>query len=81
MARIKFKVDSITHEDDGALGQVASTKLSAVVGEDKDSENSKFFKYTPKGKLSLGAIHPESIADLVPGLQYYIDIIPVEVEG
>ena len=81
MARIKFKVDSITHEDDGVLGQVASTKLSAVVGEEKESDNSKFFKYTPKGKLTLGAVDPEAIVDLVPGLQYYIDITPVEIES
>ena len=81
MAKIKFKVDSITHEADGLLGQVASTKMSVVTGEEKESENSKFFKYTPKGKLSLGAIEPEMIADLVPGLQYYIEITPVEVES
>ena len=80
MSRIKFKVDSITHEDDGTLGQVASTKLSVITGDGPDTDNGKFFKYAPKGKMSLGAINPEAIADLVPGLQYYIDITPVEVE-
>lgn len=72
--RCKFKCDSVTLMS----GDGKSAILSPVVSNDKDSENSKFWKYTPSGKLELMWINPD--VNFVPGKEYYLDITLAEPE-
>ncbi|HCE1714961.1 TPA: hypothetical protein NGR89_004456 [Vibrio parahaemolyticus] len=68
--RCKFKVDSITNYQYGN-----EAKLSAVVSNDPEHENSKFFGATPAGQLTV-MVSNESIDSMKPGQEYYLDLTP-----
>ena len=74
--RAKFKVDSIERSKYG--DEVMETiKLSPVYkGCDPNSENSKFWRYTPCGSINLGTINTEAAKQFVLGAEYYIDFTP-----
>jgi hypothetical protein len=56
-------------------GDQHKAKFSAVYNADPNSENGKFFKYTPSLSLDLGIIKNQHFA---VDKEYYLDFTPVE---
>ncbi len=48
-------------------------ELTAVYDLDPESENGRFFKYTPTGQITLGILNPSIKDFFVPGKAYYVD--------
>lgn len=72
--RAKFTVTNI--EDHGALKTILMTP---VVGNgDPESENSKFWSYTPSGVIRLGTINEAAAAQFKQGGEVYVDFTPIE---
>jgi hypothetical protein len=44
----------------------------------KDTENARFTKATPWGKIKLGIDNPAALEQFVPGMSYYVDFTPAE---
>jgi len=73
--RCKFKVESVTETK--AIGCVSKCAvLTPVISNDPDSENGKFWQYTPVGRLELQVTN-NSLDGLEPGAEYYIDLTVV----
>lgn len=84
--RAKFRCDSITHlithiyDDD--LKQAVPTparsiKMSPVYGNgDPNHENSKFWKASPGGSLSLDVVNADAVDQFEVGKEYYLDFTP-----
>lgn len=71
MVRAKFKVEHVKHYED-----VSEVRLTPVYDEDPESENGKFFKYTPGGEIEMHVVNPETANLFEPGKEYYIDFTP-----
>lgn len=71
MVRAKFEVRSVETYDEGS-----AIELDAVYDENPESENGKFFKYTPGGQITLEVVSPETAKLFVPGKEYYVDFTP-----
>jgi hypothetical protein len=56
------------------IGQSLAYVFTVVVDTNKDSENAKFFRFTPNGQLTLSVVNPAIV--FIPGREYYIDISP-----
>lgn len=69
--RAKFKVESVTHREQGA-----SIKLQPVTAGSK--ENEQFFKWTPYGGIDIGTVNPEAAAQFTPGAEFYVDFTPAQ---
>jgi len=75
--RAKFKLDKLELHPDGASDGVYTIVMTPVIGHgDPNSENSKFFKYTPWGELRMGTVNKSAVHGMVVGNEYYIDITP-----
>ena len=77
MVRAKFKVDSI-HINLYGKEELRSVNLTPVYSNDPASENAKFWKYTPCGKIELGTINPDAWKQFELGKEYYIDFTLAE---
>jgi hypothetical protein len=76
MVRAKFEVISIEEAmSDVDVGRVI---LQPVYDEDPNSENGKFFRYTPAGQIDLSTINPEALKQFEVGKEYYVDFTPAE---
>ena len=74
MVRAKFICESVLNTRDGA-----TVCLRPVYGNgNPDHENSKFFRFTPSGKIEMGTINREAAAQFAPGAEYYVDFMPAE---
>jgi hypothetical protein len=51
--------------------------MTPVYSDKPDSENKKFWEFTPSGSFEMQAIH-EGMFE--PGKEYYIDITPADAE-
>ena len=71
--RAKFKVTEITERDFGK-----SLILQPVYSSDPNSENGKFYKQTPGGKIEIMTINEEVSKQFSIGKQFYIDFTPAE---
>lgn len=69
--RAKFKVISITHDENGA-----SILLHPVISGSK--ENEEFFRWTPSGEIKIGTINAAAAAQFVPGKEMYVDFTPAD---
>jgi hypothetical protein len=68
--RAKFLCRSTTKISDGSGGFTWDYSFSAVYDPNPESENGKFWKYTPTGSVSHNCVK----ADLFePGKEYYLD--------
>lgn len=77
--RAKMVVQEISRNKYGTQSEMNTVKMHPVYqGKDPDSENSKFWEYTPVGKLELGSIKKDIGALFEIGKEYYIDISPAE---
>jgi hypothetical protein len=77
--RAKFKCDSVEKRVNWNKTQahpfLYTVKMSPVVGQEKDTENSKFWEATPAGILHMESILPDAFE---PGKEYYVDFTPAE---
>lgn len=78
--RCKFKcerVGKVYHgiDPDGKPKVLFDAMFTPVYSSDPNSENKKFWEWTPTGRLELGTVKESSFE---PGKEYYIDIIPAE---
>ena len=69
MVRAKFVVDEKKIDDNGA-GEVF---LSAVYDSDPDSENGKFFEFTPSAEIRMSVVNTEAMKTFEEGKEYYVD--------
>lgn len=89
--RAKFKVEKIEisqHErdsgkkDENGRAVYEKVEMRSIVASpvyangDPNHENSKFWTWTPSGKLELGTINPEAWAPFKIGQEVYLDITP-----
>lgn len=58
--------------DDGS--NLYRSGFQAVYDSNPESENGKFFKWTPYGSIELGT----TTQQFEPGKEYYLDFVPVE---
>jgi len=78
--RCKFKLDSINRviqpvNNEGKTQEFNSLVFTPVyANNDPEHENSKFWKYTPSGKLEIGTVNAEVVSHLELGKEYYLDI-------
>lgn len=70
--RAKFTVTNVTDTPDGA-----AISLNAVYDSNPDSENGKFFKYTPSGSISLQIVNPTAAEVFKVNQEVYVDFTPV----
>lgn len=71
--RAKFKVVSVEPAGEG----VQSISLQPVVGDnDPESENSKFWKASPGGQISLFCANIAATEQFKPGRVFYVDFTP-----
>jgi len=70
--RAKFKVRS--KNDEPGLG--CSVVLDAVYDSNPDSENGKFFRWTPSGCITMGVVNEAASAQFVVGDEVYVDFTP-----
>ena len=59
-------------------GQIS---LSAVYDSNPDSENGRFFKYTPWGQLKMGIVNELALDQFKEGEEYYLDFTKVSNNG
>lgn len=72
--RAKFVVQS-----NKVNGDMAEIILHPVYGNgDPDHENTKFYKYTPAGNISLGCVNPDASKQFVVGQSFYVDFTACE---
>lgn len=71
--RAKFKVDRIEEASDGCK----TIRLSAVYDANPESENGKFFKWTPSASISLSTINPVASSQFEEGKEVYVDFTPI----
>lgn len=71
MVRAKFRVDEITQHVNGFV-----VKLHPVYSSDPESENGKFYKYTPSGEIVLATINADAAKQFEVDAEYYVDFTP-----
>jgi len=47
-------------------------KLQPVYDSNPESENGKFFKWTPYGSIEMGTVNPEAAKEFEVGKEYYV---------
>jgi len=50
--------------------------LDAVYDSNPDSENGKFFRWTPSGCITMGVVNEAASAQFVVGDEVYVDFTP-----
>lgn len=75
MVRAKFRVEVIEAETETTGGRII---LHAVYDENPNSENGKFFKYTPAGQIDLSTVNQSALEEFEVGKEYYVDFTQAE---
>ncbi|MCE9605048.1 MAG: hypothetical protein K8U03_09135 [Planctomycetia bacterium] len=74
MVRAKFKVVDILPS-----GELKTILLTPVYGDgNPEHENTKFWNYTPSGRIELGTVNPQASDQFELGKEYYVDFTPAE---
>lgn len=79
--RAKFKVVSYSTSMQGQgdnKKEMRTVSLSPVYSDDKNSENGKFWQYTPSGEIKLGTINPSAWEQFELDKEYYVDFTPAD---
>lgn len=71
MVRAKFRVNSLTQYENAV-----SVFLEPVYSDDPESENKKFWDYTPSGKIELQTTNLEAAKQFEVAKEYYVDFTP-----
>lgn len=87
--RAKFRIDKIerTMSSRPVAGADGKTRyepaeIRTIVaspvcgGNDPDHENSRFWQYTPSGRLELGCVNVAAVEEIELGSEYYLDLTP-----
>lgn len=74
--RAKFKVQDIKDEGDN----LKTVTLWPVYDPDPNSENGRFYRWTPGGQITLCTINPAASDQFKLGAEVYVDFHPVELE-
>jgi hypothetical protein len=69
--RAKFRIESRTETATGF-----QVKLEAVYDSNPESENGKFFRYTPSASITMQTINPAAAEMFKPGTEVYVDFTP-----
>jgi len=70
MGTVRAKMQCVVNEDWSDGKHVV---MQAVYDPDPDSENGKFFKYTPGGSVDLSIVNPAAAAAFEVGKEYFVD--------
>lgn len=73
--RAKFRVHNTQPVDTSGGHRI---DMHPVYDSNPESENGKFFSFTPWGAISIGTVNPAVAAQLKPGTEVYVDFTPVE---
>lgn len=73
--RCKFKLDSMLVTGTPAEN-FFSLEFSAVYKSGEDTENTKYWKYTPSGSFKVSTVNAAAVEGLEVGREYYLDISP-----
>lgn len=76
VTRAKFKVENRTETTSGF-----TVHLTPVYDANPQSENGRFYKYTPAGKIELQTINGDAAAMFKPGTEVYVDFTPANPPG
>lgn len=77
--RAKMRVSEVNHRKDAEGNtELEVLKLEAVYSNDDESENKKWCKWTPFGKLELHISNPDAIGKVSSGHEFFVDLIPAE---
>lgn len=74
MVRAKFRYSGIETIDQGNGVRLCTLTFYPVSDGKEDSDNHKFWKATPSGKLELGMVNDYAVKQFVLGKEYYLDI-------
>lgn len=75
--RAKFRVESINHQNDAEGKSTGATiKMKPVYDKDPNSENGKFFRWTPWGHIELGTVNPDAAMQFSVGTDVFVDFTP-----
>lgn len=75
IVRCKVAVTRVEPGHDDGTGFVY---LRAVYDPDPESDNGKWFHYTPCAEFQLGTLNPVAYDQFTPGQEFYVDFIPVK---
>lgn len=75
--RAKFVVQRIERMMYNSEKEMQNIVMTPVYGTG-DTENAKFWQYTPSGEIRLGTINAEAAAEFELGKEYYIDFTRAE---
>ena len=79
MTVTRCKMKCIGVADAALSDETKILNFTAVYDPDPESENAKFFKYTPAGTLHLQVVNKAVADQFEVGKEYYIDIIAADV--
>ncbi len=76
--RCKMRVERVTRDYD-QTGQPMNehVTLQAVYSNDPESENAKWAKWTPSGKLEITINNPNAFGALTREHEFFVDFTPV----
>lgn len=72
--RAKFRCDNIEPADD----DLVTISMSPVYDSNPESENGRFWKYTPWGSVQLGTINKAASDQFEVGKEYFVDFSPAD---
>jgi hypothetical protein len=76
-AKLRFTQVTRNIEADGTTSS-EQVKLQAVYGNDPESENAQWSKWTPCASFDMQINNPNAFGKLSKGFEFYVDFIPVE---
>lgn len=76
--RAKFYVTRIEKTKWQQNDEMNTIVLAPVYSADENSENKKFWRYTPSGEVKLGTINKAASDYFELGKEYYIDFTAAE---
>lgn len=80
MVRAKFVVREIKRFStnvNGTQKELQTIVLNPVYSTEAESENGKFYAYTPAGKIELGTVNAEAAKEFALDQEFFVDFTPV----
>lgn len=72
--KAKFRCDGKSVQEYGGDNCFRQVNFTPVYDSNPESENGRFYKSTPSGKLELGGVSEEIYNGFEPGKQYFLTI-------
>lgn len=74
--RAKFVCTDVEVTTQANGEKLSTVKLEPVRDPDPASENGRFFRYTPWGRIEMGTINEVAAAQFQAGKDYFVDFTP-----